>query len=137
MPSRRQEKICRVIKEAVSDIIQNRLSDPRIEGFVTVTEVDVSPDLKNADVFLSIMASEPKIAARTFTAITHATGHIQTEVGRRMTTKFFPKLTFKEDTKVKKTLETLKLIDEAAKEFHEKDAQRQNQQDSENELGEE
>ena len=135
MPSRRQEKVCRVIKEGVSDIIRKKLNDPRIEGLVSVTEVDVSPDLKNADVYFSILAPDKKIAERTLEAINHAKGYIQTEVGRRMTTKYYPKLTIREDTKLKKTLETLKLIDEAAKELHEKDAQRQ-QQENENEHGE-
>lgn len=137
MQSRRQKKICRVIREAASDIIQHRLNDPRIEGIVTVTEVDIAPDLKSADVYLSVMAVDEKVAATTIGAISRASGYIQTEVGRRMTTKFYPKLTFHEDTKIKRTLETLKLIDEAAKEFREKDAQRQEQQDIENEHGEE
>lgn len=119
MPSRRQEKIARVIKEAASDIISNRLSDPRIEGLVSITEVDTSPDLKNATIYLSILAVDDKIAERTFEAITHARGFIQTEIGRRMTTKYYPKLTIRHDTKVKKTLETLKLIDQATEEFSE------------------
>ena len=55
MSQRRQEKMARVIKEAVSDIINNHLQDPRIEGFISVTEVKIEPDLKKADVFLSIM----------------------------------------------------------------------------------
>ena len=117
MPSRRQEKIARVIKEAASEIISNRLSDPRIEGLVSITEVDTSPDLRNATIYLSILAPDEKIAARTFEAITHAKGYIQTEIGRRMTTRYYPKLTILQDKKVKKTLETLKLIDQAAQEY--------------------
>ena len=121
MPSRRQEKIARVIKEAISDIISNRLSDPRIEGFISVTGVDTSPDLKNATVYISVLASDEKAEARTFEAIIHAKGFIQTEVGRRMTTKYYPKLTIELDTKLKKTMETLKLIDQANEELNDKD----------------
>lgn len=135
MPSRRQKKICRVIKEAASDIIQHRLNDPRIEGIISVTNVDVSPDLKNASLYLSVMAVDEDVAKKTIKAISRAAGYIQTEVGRRMTTRFYPKLTIYEDTKMKKTLETMKLIDEATKELDEIDAKRQKQQDIENEHG--
>ena len=135
LPSRRQEKVARIIKEAVSDIIRNQLNDPRMDGLVSVTDVDISPDLKTADVFLSILATNDTAARKTFAAINHATGYIQTEVGSRMTSKYFPRLNFCEDKKVKKTLETLKLIDEAAQELREKDAQRIDQEDSENSNG--
>ena len=127
--------MARVIKEAVSDIVRNQLNDPRIEGLVSVTEVDISPDLKTADVFLSVLASSETAARKTFSAISHATGYIQTEVGSRMTSKYFPRLNFCEDKKVKKTLETLKLIDQAAEELREKDAQRRDQEEFENSNG--
>ena len=119
-PSRRQEKVARVIRESVSDTISNRLSDPRILGIVSVTEVDISPDLKNADVSLSIMAADEKQAKKTLLAIQHASRHIQARLGRKMTSKFCPRLHFIEDTKFRKTLDTLRLIDEATKEFKER-----------------
>jgi len=121
-PSRRQEKVARVIKEAVSDIIANRLSDPRIQGFVTVTEVDISPDLKNAEVLLSIMTDDEKVSKKTFVAIEHASRHIQQLTGQRLTSKFCPHLHFREDKKFKKTLKTLQLIENMSKELKEKDA---------------
>lgn len=123
MPSRRQEKVARVVRESVSDTIANRLSDPRIEGFISVTGVDVSPDLRSAEVFLSIMAPDDTARRKTFTAIGHATKHIQSRLSRRMTSKFCPRLHFREDNKLKNTLETLRIIDETAKELKEKDAQ--------------
>ncbi len=124
MSSRRQEKVARVIRESVSDTIANRLNDPRIEGFVSVTEIDMSPDLRNAYVFLSVMADDDRKRRRTFTAIEHATKFIQSRLSHRMTSKFCPHLNFREDTKMKNTLETLRMIDEATKEIEEKDAQR-------------
>ena len=111
------------VKEAVSDIIQNRLSDPRVEGFISITEVDISPNLKKADIFVSIMGSGPASRRKTFTAIEHAARHIQTQLGRRMTTKFCPHLEFHEDNKVKNTLEILRMIDEASKEWEENKAE--------------
>ena len=129
MPSRRQEKVARVVRESVSDTIANRLNDPRIQGFVSVTEVDVSPDLRNAYVFLSVMAAGDAARRKTFTAIEHATKHIQARLSHRMTSKFCPRLHFREDTKIKNTLETLKIIDEATKEIEEKDVHRPEDED--------
>ena len=119
MASRRQEKIARVIRESVSDTIANRLNGPRIEGFVTVTEVDVSPDLRNAEVGLSIMAPKESTIKRTFEAIEHARSHIQLLLGERMTSKYCPRLHFHEDKKLKKTMETLNLIKSVSREFRE------------------
>ncbi len=119
-PSRRQQKIARVIKESVSRTIQTRLSDPRITGLVSVTEVDISPDSKNATVFLSILApGDENAAAKTFKAITHAAGHIQSQLGHDLTGRSCPHLRFEQDNKMKKTLETLRLIEQAQQEYHE------------------
>ena len=119
--SRRQEKVIRVIKETVSDIISNRLSDPRITGIISVTKVDVSPDLRNADVYLSIMATKDDAASRrAFEAVSHAAKHIQALLGKKMTSKFCPRLHFKDDKHFKETLETLAAISRAAKEYEDK-----------------
>ena len=123
MVSRRQEKFTRLIKEVVSDIILNRLSDPRIDGIISVTQVDISPDLRNAEVYLSIMAANDKVRKRTFTAIEHARVHIQSQLVRRMTSKFCPRLHFQEDRKLRKTLETLRIIEEAGSELKERDSE--------------
>lgn len=129
MPLRRQEKVARVVRESVSDTIANRLNDPRIEGFVSVTEVDMSPDLRNAYVFLSVMADNDVARRKTFTAIEHATKHIQARLSHKITSKFCPRLHFREDTKMKNTLETLRMIDEATKEIEEKDVQQPEDED--------
>lgn len=114
-----------LIKEVVSDIIHTRLNDPRIEGFVTVTEVDVSPDMRNADIYISVMAGDQVIEKRTHIAIEHATGHIQSMLAEILTTRFVPILRFLKDEKIKKTLDTLRIIEEAAMEYREKDASKQ------------
>ncbi len=54
MAARRLERIARVIRESVSSTLLTRLSDPRIQGLVTVTEVEVAPDLRQATVYLSV-----------------------------------------------------------------------------------
>jgi ribosome-binding factor A len=113
MPTRRQEKVARVVKEAVSDAIANHLNDPRIQGFVSVTRVDMAADLRNADVFLSIFGKDEAAQNKTFNAISHAKSRIQSQVARKLSSKFCPLLHLYRDENLKKTLETMKLIDQA------------------------
>ena len=117
MKSRRQEKVARIIKESVSDCIANHLSDPRIEGLISVTEVDISPDLRNVDVFISIMAATEAIQNKTFNAIIHATKRIQSFMAKNLDMRFCPVLHIKQDDKIKKTLETMKLIEKAVSQY--------------------
>lgn len=124
LPSRRQEKIKRIVRDAVADIIQNRLNDPRICGFVTITEIDVSPDIRNADIYISVMAETEADERKTFEAVRHATKHIQTLLSEHISLRNALLLRILEDTKSKKTLETLKLIEQAAEELRQKDSQR-------------
>jgi len=121
MVTRRQERFSRVIKEAVSDAVANHLSDPRIEGFVSVTRVDIAADLRSADVYLSIFGKGDTAQDKTFLAITHAKSRIQSLLAGRLQSKFCPVLHFYKDEKFKKTLETMKLIDEVTGELEKKD----------------
>ncbi len=121
MSIRRQEKIKRVIRESVSDTIQNRLSDPRITGIVSVTQIEISPDLRNVQIYLSIMAEDEKTARKTFIAIGHATSHVRSLLADQLTMRYIPSITFHEDKKLKSTLETLKIIEQASQEYRQKD----------------
>ena len=127
MPTRRQGKVARAVKEAVSDAIANHLNDPRIEGFVSVTRVDMAADLRSAEVYLSLFGKDETSQKKTFLAITHARSRIQSLLGRRLHSKFCPVLRFHRDERFKKALETMKLIDQAASELKEKDSVEQEQ----------
>ena len=131
MISRRQERVARVIKEVVSEAVLNHLNDPRIQGLVSVTRVSVTPDLRSADVYLSIFATgaaqddkTQAVADRSFAAIVHARNRIQSLLASRMRAKFCPALNFYSDENFKKTLETMKIIDQAVGELKEREAHR-------------
>jgi len=117
MATRRQEKVARVVKEGVSDAIAHHLSDPRIEGFVSVTRVEMATDLRNANVYVSIFGRDEAAQNKTFAAITHAKSRIQSLVAGKLQSKFCPVLHFYRDEKFKKTLETMRLIDQATNEL--------------------
>lgn len=114
MPTRRQEKVARVIREVVSDVIANHLNDPRITGFVSVTRVEVMADLRSADVYLSIFASNEAAKDKTFAAITHARTRIQSFLAEALESKFCPVLRFHVDEQFRRTLDVMRLIDEVA-----------------------
>jgi len=122
MPTRRQEKAARAVKEAVSDAIANHLNDPRIEGFVSVTRVDMAPDLRSAEVYLSIFGKDDTTQNRTYEAITHARSRIQSLLAGKMQSKFCPVLRFQMDDKFKKAMEIIKLIDQTSSEREKKDS---------------
>ena len=117
MATRRQEKVASVVKEGVSDAIAHHLNDPRIEGFVSVTKVEMAGDLRSAEVYLSIFGKDQATQSKTFAAISHAKNRIQALVAGRIQSKFSPVLHFHLDEQFKKTLETMRLIDEVASEY--------------------
>ena len=123
MKSRRQEKVARVIKEAVSDCLLNHLSDPRIEGIVSVTKVDVAADLRSAEVYISVLGKNETAEKKTFNAIDHAGKRIQVFLAQQIKSKFCPVLHFRNDENFKKTLETMRLIDIANAKYHEEEYQ--------------
>ncbi|MBN2139145.1 MAG: 30S ribosome-binding factor RbfA [Sedimentisphaerales bacterium] len=123
MATRRQEKVASIVREVVSTAISQHLSDPRIEGFVSVTRVEMSPDLRNAEVYLSLFGSDSAAQGKTFTAIDHARSRIQSMVADRIQSKFCPVLRFHIDEQFKKTLETMRLIDKAVSEYKHTDSE--------------
>jgi len=105
----------------------NHLSDPRITGFVTVTKVEMAPDLRSAEVYLSILTETPVAKKKTFAAINHAGKRIQSLLGRALDSKFCPVLCFHLDEHFQKTLETMRLIDEVANEYRDRTAESEEQ----------
>ena len=123
MPTRRQEKIARVVKEVVSDAIANHLGDPRITGIVTVTRVEMGENLRSAEVYLSMLAESNGAKNKTYAAIQHAARHIQSLLGASLNCKFCPILHFHRDEQFKKTLETMRLIDQVVSEYREQESE--------------
>ena len=116
MATRRQEKVARIVKEVVSDAVANHLSDPRIEGLVSVTRVDMAPDLRSGNIYLSILGKNETTQNKTFLAIKHAKSKIQSLLAGKLQSKFCPVLHFHMDENFKKTLETMNLIDKVIRE---------------------
>lgn len=91
----RVEKVQEFIKQEVSKIILNDLKDPRI-GFVTVTQVDVTGDLRSAKIYVSLMGSDDQKAA-TWAGLQKALGYVRSEIGKRIRLRMTPEITFQLD----------------------------------------
>jgi len=88
---RRQQKVAQFIRKEAA-ILMRELNDPRI-GFITITEVDVTPDLKLAKIYYSVLGSDAD--KRTTTrAISHAKGYLRKKIGSSLQIKSVPELQF-------------------------------------------
>lgn len=108
MSSRRVQKAAEAIREVVSMAILTELKDPRVEG-VTVTYVEVSPDMRQAKVHVSIMGDDTK-QKLCLQGLQSSAGFLQTKVGKRIDTRYTPKLRFELDMGVKKSLAIAQLL---------------------------
>ena len=91
----RARKLGERIQEIVAETLELKIKDPRL-GFVTVTDVRVSPDLHDATVFYTVYGSEEEEAS-TAAALESAKGLIRSEVGKRTGIKFTPVISFMRD----------------------------------------
>jgi ribosome-binding factor A len=107
--SNRMRRVNESVRQVLSETLPE-LKDPRI-GFVTVTGVETSTDLRHARVFVSVFGSERKQQA-TIEGLTAAHGVLQARIGRELRMKRTPQLTFEYDRTVEEGVRMSKLIDE-------------------------
>ncbi len=88
----RPKRVGHLIREEISDIIMKRLKDPRV-GFVTVTQVEISKDLRRAKVYVSVMGSREEVDL-SLEGLNSAKYFIKRELGKRVRLKFLPDLDF-------------------------------------------
>ncbi|HXX57841.1 MAG TPA: 30S ribosome-binding factor RbfA [Thermodesulfovibrionales bacterium] len=113
LPYKRSQRVSDLLREEIADIIMRKVKDPRL-GFVTVTGVDITDDLKIAKVFVSILNEEEK--ETTMTILNAAKSYIRSEVAKRVRMKFIPSLEFRID----ESIERGDRIDRLLKEIKEK-----------------
>lgn len=108
--SRRTERVGEAVREVVATAILFEVKDPRVKG-VTVLGVDVSGDLRNAKVRVSIMGTEAE-QKLCLHGLTSSAGFLQRKIADRLDLRFTPVLTIVVDDSVKKSLEMARLIRE-------------------------
>jgi ribosome-binding factor A len=110
MSSRRVLKAAEAIREVVSMAILTDLRDPRIED-VTVTYVEVSPDMRQAKVHVSIMGDDAK-QRLCLHGLRSSAGYLQSKIADRIDTRYTPRISFYLDEGVKKSLAINQLLQE-------------------------
>jgi ribosome-binding factor A len=114
LPYKRSQRVSDLLREEIADIIMYKLKDPRI-GFITVTGVDVTSDLKMATVYVSVLKEEEK--KTTLDILKTAKSFVRSELSKRLKMKFIPTVDFQIDT----SIEYGSRIDKLLKEIGEKD----------------
>jgi ribosome-binding factor A len=110
MASRRTLKAAEAIREVVSMAILVEIKDPRVRD-VTVTRVEVAPDMRSAKVYVSVMGDEKK-QTLSLRGLESSAGFLQTKVAKRIDTRYTPRLSFVLDQGVKKQLEVMRILNE-------------------------
>ncbi len=107
---KRSVRLQELLQEEISQILHHGLKDPRI-GFATVTRLELTDNLKNAKIFVSIMGSEAE-KKDTLEGLSSAKGFIRSQLGKNLYVKYVPELIFIEDHSAEHADKINKLLNE-------------------------
>jgi len=114
--SQRPQKVGEAIKREVSDLLLRGIKDTRVRsGMVSVTDVEVSGDLRHARIFVSIYGSADD-QEQAMAGLHSALGYIRAEIGKRVNIRFTPEVTIQQDRSLEHGADMLALIDRIARE---------------------
>lgn len=120
----RAERVAALIREEVSEIIFQDVSDPRI-GFVSVTGVDISPDLKNARIYISIFGDEKK-KQEAMAGLSSATSFVRGKLGNMLELRTVPEIRFIRDDSIERGSRVLDILSQMDKDNEKQKAVRTN-----------
>jgi ribosome-binding factor A len=110
MATSRMRRVNEVIRQVLGDVIATDLKDPRV-GFVTVTDVDTSPDLRTARVYVSVLGGEAD-REKALAGLQSAHGFLQGKIAAELRMKRTPTLTFHYDESVDRGVRISRLLDQ-------------------------
>ncbi len=110
MASERLNRVAEAIKMEVAQIIQQELKDPRV-GFVTITRVNITPDLEHAVVYFSLLDGYGN-PTETEAGLKSAQGFIRRLIGKRLRIRVTPEVTFRADPSVAESIRMSKLLED-------------------------
>ncbi len=118
----RRERFASTLRNVVAKLMQTELSDPRIRGLVSISRVEVSPDLRLAKIYISVLGSKGEQKS-SLTGLRHSAGHLQSLLKKHLEFRVCPKLDFRLDDELKESMATMALIDELSLELAAHDAE--------------
>jgi ribosome-binding factor A len=110
MATARMRRVNEVIRQVLGDVIATDLKDPRI-GFVTVTDVDTSPDLRTARVYVSVLGGESE-REKALAGLRSSHGYLQGRIATELRMKRTPTLTFHYDESIDRGVRISRLLDQ-------------------------
>ena len=110
MTGRRPERLAEEIREEVARMVASELKDPRI-GFVTVTRVELTSDLRHARVHVGVLGSAAE-RDRTLATLRQAAGFVRREIGRRLRVRYSPEIDFRYDRGLEATDRVARILGE-------------------------
>ena len=110
MGFKRTDRVGDQIRMEIADILMRRVKDPRV-GFVTVTAVDVTSDLRQAWIYVTVLQQGSQ-EEETLEVLARAEGFIRSELGRRLKLRYVPTLTFVKDTSLDRVRRVMTLLDQ-------------------------
>jgi ribosome-binding factor A len=110
----RQDQLGVVIGQELIDLIRTRMKDPRV-GFASVTDVELTADLRHAKVFVSVMGSEEE-QKQSLESLNRATGFLRHELAQRLTIRHTPELSFKLDQSIARGVHLVDLMNKVGRE---------------------
>jgi ribosome-binding factor A len=115
MPTRRIARLNEQTRADIAQLVAREMKDPRIAGLVSITSVDLSPDLRHAQVYVSVMGTEDD-RRQTLRGLRAAAGFLRSQLAARMTTKRAPELQFALDESIERGERIMSLIREVERE---------------------
>lgn len=110
---KRADRVADQIRTEVADILMRKTKDPRV-GFITVTDVELSSDLKLARVYVTTL-QDAQEEAETFHGLSKAVGFIRAELGRRLALRYTPEISFFRDEAGERGNRVLSLLEQVSK----------------------
>ena len=108
--SQRTRRVDELLREEIGALLAKEVADPRI-GFATITDVETSPDLRHAKVWVSVIG-DPADRAETLRALQRSMGYVRHELGRRLRIKRIPELHVREDDSAERGTRVLHVLQE-------------------------
>jgi ribosome-binding factor A len=106
--SRRLSRVEEACKEELSEILQREIKDPRV-GFVTITEVKLTPDLRHAKVYVSILGTQKEVE-QSLVGLESARGYLRSMLGKHLRLKYLPEIEFVHEHVAEEALRIAELI---------------------------
>lgn len=111
--TRRSERTSKLIQREISELLERQVNDPRLSNLISVTQVSLSPDLKYAKVFVSVLGNE-KNKRDMLAGFNTASGFLRRELASHLKLKYTPQLSFHYDDSIERGVRLLELMEQVS-----------------------